>query len=50
MEEDRDDEAKREAEELILNLKPRAGVEREFTWKLSIGRHRGRGETIEKAS
>ena len=40
---DREDEAERGAEEFILSLKYRAGDEREFSQKLSLGSNRGRG-------
>ena len=41
-------EAKRVAEEFILNLKLRDGAEREFVRSLAADRHHGRGGAIEK--
>ena len=43
MAEERAGKAEREAEELRLNLKLRAGEERDFAWKLASGRHLWRG-------
>ena len=48
MVEDRSNKDNREAEELILNLKFRAGEEREFKRNLVSGRHRRRRGAIEK--
>ena len=48
MAEERSYEAKRDVEELILNLKLRAGTEKELARKMTSGRHRGRGRAIEK--